>query len=173
MLRSDCLMGYLAMSHWKRVMYCDNSAGKDEIVSSRELPQISGQLTVIRQQVLNQLVPLILENVAKISGDLARDRLNVGIQLAQVIRQSDKLVKRSDLQVWNVELEVLAQVVLLAGDVVHRLPCLLTCLITGRRYQPIFAHGVVGLVDAGSFLKLDENFSIFVCGHVMTDERRR
>lgn len=57
-------------------------------------------LTVVGLQVLVQLVALVLQHVAQIGGDLARRLLDVPVQLAQIIGQSDQLIERTDLKRW-------------------------------------------------------------------------
>lgn len=57
-------------------------------------------LTVVGLQVLVQLVALVLQHVAQVGGDLARRLLDVSVQLAQIIGQSDQLIERTDLKRW-------------------------------------------------------------------------
>lgn len=86
-------------------------------------------LTVVRQQVFHQLVALVLEDIPQIRCHLLGDGLDVRVQFTQVVRQPDELVQRSHFQVGEVQLVILAQVVLLAGDIVHGLPRLLAGLV--------------------------------------------
>lgn len=62
---------------------------------------------------------------------------NIECDVLDVITHSNE---QNYLQVRNVELIVDAQVILLACDIVHGLPCLLTRFISRCGYQPIFGH---------------------------------
>lgn len=44
------------------------------------------------------------------------------------------------LQIGYMKLVVIAQIMLLAGEVVHRVEGLLARLVARRRYNPIFGH---------------------------------
>lgn len=97
-------------------------------------------LTVVGHQVLMQLVPLILQNLAQIRRNFARYLLHISIELAEVIRQTDQLIQRSDLQIRDVKFIVHRQRMLLGCQIVHSFPCLLTGFISRRGYQPVFRH---------------------------------
>lgn len=55
-------------------------------------------LTVVGLQVLVQLVPLILQHIAEVGRDFARRLLDVRVQLAKIVGQTDQLIERTDLK---------------------------------------------------------------------------
>lgn len=57
------------------------------------------------------------------------------------------------------KLEVLTQVILFTGHVIHCFPCLLTCFVAGSRNQPIFSHVVVVFVASRG---LDRGLKILI-----------
>lgn len=54
-------------------------------------------LTVVGQQILVQLVTLILQHFAKIHGNLASDLLDIRVQFAKIVGQTDQLIQGANL----------------------------------------------------------------------------
>lgn len=77
------------VSNFKNSLYIVSQFSKEMTMSI---------LTVVCLQIFVQLIPLILENVPQVCGNLACRLLNIGIQLAQVIGQTDELIQCTDLK---------------------------------------------------------------------------
>lgn len=54
-------------------------------------------LTVVGQQIFVQLITLILQHFAKIHGNLASDLLDIRVQFAKIIGQTDQLIQGANL----------------------------------------------------------------------------